>query len=177
MLRKLALLTSTLALALSAAACGGPEGTAIETSTVKVTVPEGWIESTDEAAISEGWEIAYVDDGADPHRVIRVSEDLGLAPAADTSAGSLQARSMFSQSYGSGFRVVDKSDFTLARADRAIEVEFEFTLENGDTMTGYWWLFSDRSVGVTAGVELTGADISVDEAEAVRDSIRYTPGG
>lgn len=162
-------------LALSLAGCTGGSGERVTSGSTSVEVPEGFVEITDGPLTSGGWEHVYADSEDDPTTLLRMSQDLGRAPAADTTFSSLQGEALFQNSYGPDFSVIKRTDIDIRNADRALEVEFSYATDAGDAMTGYWWLFSSTSTGATAAVEISGEDLSAEDAEAVKKSIRYKP--
>lgn len=162
--------------ALVLSACGGPSGQKVEVGDVTVTIPEGWSEVTDESALQGGWGAAYADDPEDPTMQVRISSDLGYAPAADSTFSSLQAEAMFNGAFGEGFSIDKREDWSLRGADRALRASFSSTIDGDVELDGRWWLFSTPEVGTTAGVELSGPEFSDETAEAIEDSISYSPG-
>lgn len=177
--------------ALFASACGsGEEATQTETgtetstesnssaerggtSTITFALPDGVSEVADYSP-TDGWTKSYTDNPENPTIVIRVSDDLGRTPDADSTVGVLRGEAMLNGAYGPDWSPGEVEKLEVDNADIGIEYSFSTKQEDAD-ITGTWFLLShDESEKVT-GVEVIGTDVSPALVSQIRDSLEYTP--
>ncbi|WP_311342206.1 hypothetical protein [Corynebacterium riegelii] len=177
--------------ALFASACGsGEEATQTETgtetstesnssaerggtSTITFALPDGVSEVADFSP-TDGWTKSYTDNQESPTIVIRVSDDLGRTPDADSTVGVLRGEAMLNGAYGPDWSPGEVEKLEVDNADIGIEYSFSTKQKDAD-ITGTWFLLSHDESEKVAGVEVIGTDVSPALVSQIRDSLEYTP--
>lgn len=170
--RPLAFVFAGLAVALLLTACTDSDSRVIEKA-VSFELPTGFSKSS--ATVPSPWNAEFDSPKDSPTDTVRVSSDLGLSSAADTTLAAMRGNSLLTSGFGDDFTPVETKQITVKNADRALQYSFTTKSSDDRDLRGYWILFSNRETGKTACVEVVGSTITQDQVGALRESIRFTP--